>query len=106
MGNHCEVLRVGQRQSQICFRAAAQEVFSNYGRRQRRQEKNVCKRGNVGKWRSAPMQVTVMLLVQTLHPKEKTQAVRELDRHRPQSPVSGRATTDPGGAGSFQQPAP
>lgn len=59
MGNHCEVLRVGQRQSQICFRAAAQEVFSNYGRRQRRQEKNVCKRGNVGKWRSAPMQVTV-----------------------------------------------
>lgn len=59
MGDHCEVLRVGQRQSQICFRAAALGVFHNYGRGERRQEKNACKGENVGKRRSALMQVTV-----------------------------------------------
>ena len=62
---------------------------------------------NVGKRRSAPMQVTVTYAAGPNAPhQEKTQAVREPDRHQPQSPVSGRATTVPGGAESFQQPAP
>lgn len=45
---------MGQRQSQICFKAAALEVFSNYGRGQRRQEKNEYKRGKRGKAAISP----------------------------------------------------
>ena len=105
MGNHFEVLRVGQRQSQICFRAAAQEVFNNYGRGQRRQEKNECKRGKRGKVVISPDagDRCIHCWSKCSPPQEKTQAVREPDGHQPQSPVSGRATTAPSGAGSFQQ---
>ena len=105
MGNHFEVLRVGQRQSQICFRAAAREVFNNYGRGQKRQEENECKRGKRGKVVISPDagDRCIHCWSKCSPPQEKTQAVREPDGHQPQSPVSGRATTAPSSAGSFQQ---